>query len=178
MDEASLQSFEDLASSRWANTRGEFDPAAPAVPPELVARLVRAAQSAFLGVGRRTLSASVEELEELVRGYGDELGVGGEARLAYSDRRGYHMTVPASCRDRILASAAAPGSVSLLVLSAVSESDAKRREADPNRRSSAEDADASAAERCCSARAAARSRRLFFSEPRDAASPRLSLIPI
>ena len=71
----------------------------------------------------------------------------------------------------VLASAAAPGSVSFLVFSTVSESDAKRRAADPNRRSSAEDADASAAERC-SARAAARSRRLFFSEPRDAASLR------
>ena len=49
VDEASLRGFEDLASSRWANTRGEFDPAAPPVPPDVVARLVRAAQSAPSG---------------------------------------------------------------------------------------------------------------------------------
>ena len=49
LDEDSLRSFEDLAWTRWANTRGEFDPAAPPVPAATVARLLRAAQAAPSG---------------------------------------------------------------------------------------------------------------------------------
>lgn len=61
---------------------------------------VRPEVNAFLGVARQTLTASVQEMERLVQGYAEELGVD-DMRLVYSDRRGYHCTVPASAKERL-----------------------------------------------------------------------------
>lgn len=49
VDVASLDAFEALTQSRWANTRGEFDPKAAPVPSVIVKQLLRAAQSAPSG---------------------------------------------------------------------------------------------------------------------------------
>ena len=51
----------------------------------------------FLDVTRQTLGESTRDMERLVARYAEEYGLN-ELHLVYTDRRGYHLTLPASQR--------------------------------------------------------------------------------